>query len=280
MLVASFLFACSDDDDPTPPTPRPDPPTETRADDPASAYEVVEEGEELDRTGSIAGTVRWAGERPSGESFTVDVHSHVCGETQPSRALVISEGGGVRDAVLSLVNVRRGLANPAPEERVVIAHRGCRFEPHVTLVGVGWPIRFTSEDPVIHNVHGLRADDTVLDLGLPEAGASLERRIDRPGIIQLLDDAGHGWQQAWLHVSEHPYQAVSAEDGRFRIEGVLPGAYTLRVWHEGWRVLGESAGRPRYSAPVILTRQVSVSARQETTVDFELSQESSEIAGE
>ncbi len=279
MLIASVLCACSDDDRPTP---RQTPP---RANDevptePANEAYAIAEPEELARVGSIAGTVRWVGERPALESFTVDVHGAACGEAQPSRALRVSARGGVRDAVLELVGVRRGRPHEPPAEPITITHRGCRFEPHVTLAGVGWPIRFASEDPVLHNTHGLLDDDTVLDLGLPEAGAITERRLTRDGMIRLVDDAGHGWQLAWLRVSEHPYVAVTDEDGRFRVEGILPGAYTLRVWHEGWRVIGHESGRPRFSAPVILTREVSVMARQETTVDFELSQQSSEIAGE
>lgn len=277
-MFASILIGCSDDDRPTPPQTEvePPPPTETSSAD----YEVIEEGEELDRLGSIAGSVRWVGDRPELEEFTVDVHSHVCGERQPSRALRIADGGGVRDAVLSLVDIRRGVAHEAPAEPVVIAHEGCHFEPHALVVGTGWPLRFVNRDSILHNVRGLLDDDTVLDLGLPEQGATVERRVHRAGTVRLVDDAGHGWQQAWLHVSEHPYTVVSDESGRFRIESIPPGAYTLRVWHEGWRVVGRASGRPRFSAPVILTRQVSVAARQETTVDFELSQQSGEIAGE
>lgn len=279
MMIASILIGCSDDDRPTPPETHVEP-TPTSRESTDDGYQVIEEGDELDRLGSIAGSVRWVGDRPEVDELTVDVHSHVCGERQPSRALRIADNNGVLDAVLSLVDIERGVAHEPPTEPVVIAHEGCRFEPHARVVGTGWPLRFVNRDAILHNVRGLSGDDTVLDLGLPEEGAVLERSLSAPGIVRLVDDAGHGWQQGWLHVSEHPYAVVSDENGRFRIERIPPGAYTLRVWHEGWRITGEASGRPRYSAPVILTRQVSVSARQETTVDFELSQQSGEIAGE
>ena len=73
---------------------------------------------------------------------------------------------------------------------------------------------------------------------------------------------------------------MTDEAGRFRIPEIPPGRYTLRVWHEGWRVVGSDSGRPRFSSPVILTREVSVSPRQETAVDFELSQQLAELAGD
>lgn len=38
--------------------------------------------------------------------------------------------------------------------------------------------------------------------------------------------------QAFIRVDEHPYHGVTDASGRFRIEGVPTGRYTLEVWHE------------------------------------------------
>jgi hypothetical protein len=37
---------------------------------------------------------------------------------------------------------------------------------------------------------------------------------------------------AYIFVMDHPFYAVSAADGSFKIEGLPPGEYTLEVWHE------------------------------------------------
>ena len=43
----------------------------------------------------------------------------------------------------------------------------------------------------------------------------------------------HPWMGAQMAVFEHPYFAVSKEDGTFKIPGNLPdGEYTLHAWHE------------------------------------------------
>lgn len=234
---------------------------------------------EVTDTGVIAGNVRWQGDVPQPESFDVEMHRDECGASQPSRALRVSESGGVADVVVS-IDARTGAALETPSEPVVIDNEGCRFEPHVSAIGVGWTLLLRNSDSVLHNVHGYAGDDSVIDVGLPERGSTARRQLDAPGAVRLVDDAGHPWQQAWVHVFEHPYYAVSGEDGRFRIEDVPPGQYTLRLWHEGWRVVGTRAGRPRYSSPVVLSRSVAVSTEQETVVDFELSAESAEIAGD
>jgi hypothetical protein len=36
---------------------------------------------------------------------------------------------------------------------------------------------------------------------------------------------------AYVYVSESPYFGVTGADGRVRISGVPPGAYSVRVWH-------------------------------------------------
>jgi hypothetical protein len=37
---------------------------------------------------------------------------------------------------------------------------------------------------------------------------------------------------AWVGVFDHPFFAVTDEKGRFEIQGLPPGKYTVAVWHE------------------------------------------------
>ena len=51
------------------------------------------------------------------------------------------------------------------------------------------------------------------------------------GIYSVKCDV-HGWMQAYIRVDDHPYHAVTDARGKFRIEGIPPGTYTLELWHE------------------------------------------------
>lgn len=273
--IAAILFvACGSDDRPSESSSRRG--HAAAADEDEPGYRVVE----VTEVGAVGGNVRWGGELPELADIEVRTHRAECGETQPPRTLRVSSGGGVVDAVISLVDIRRGEALVPPEEPLTIDNVECRFEPHVLLAGAGWPLRFANSDSILHNVHVFSGRRSVLDLGLPERGVEVRRAIGEPGVYRAVDDAAHPWQEAWIHVFEHPYHATTDADGHFRISRVPPGRYTLRVWHEGWRVVGHDSGRPRHSNPVVLSRAVSVSVEHETVVDFELSQESSEIAGD
>lgn len=242
---------------------------------PAPEYEVVD----INDAGSIAGIVRWVGPAPDPLMLPVRAHARVCGDEQPSRAIRVSAGGGVPDTVVWLVDARRGKALEVPDEPATITVEGCRYEPHVLVAAVGTSIVFRSADPILHNVHGLIDGETVWDFALPREGSSAARTLEAPGIVRVLSDV-HSFMQGWVHAFAHPYYAVTDAEGRYRIPDVPPGQYVMRVWHEGWRVVGTEAGRPQYSSPIVLSRTLSVSQRQETTVDFQLSRASAEIAGE
>ena len=38
--------------------------------------------------------------------------------------------------------------------------------------------------------------------------------------------------RAWVVVAEHPFYAVTNDQGEFVLENVPPGEYTLQVWQE------------------------------------------------
>lgn len=274
LAALATLLACSDDEAPAR---RQDEvrPRDREQVELAPSYEVIDIGD----AGSIAGSVRWLGPPPDAVMLPVRAHREVCGDEQPSLAVQVGRSGGVPDTVVWLVNVRRGAAIELPPEPPVITLDDCRFQPRVLAVAVGTSVLFRSADPVIHNVHAFMDGTSVWDFALPTEGSAQTRTVEAPGVLRLLSDV-HSFMQGWLHAFTHPYFAVTDAEGRFRIASVPPGQYVMHVWHEGWRVVGTEAGRPRYSSPILLTRTVSVSQRQETTADFQLSRASAQIAGD
>lgn len=256
------------------PAPRRAEPEERSAPGPAG-YRVVD----VEEPGSLAGNVRWVGPVPAVEAIPVLARTEVCGSSQPSLALRVSPRGGVADTVVWLADIRAGLAAEPPPQVPTISVHGCRYVPHVLGVAIGWTLQFRNQDPTLQNVRAFHRGTTLWDFGLPERDASETREVRVLGPIHVVSDV-HAWMHAWVHAFPHPYFAVTGPEGRFRIPGVPPGQYVLRVWHEGWRIVGTRSGRPQYSSPVVLARTVSVISQQETTIDFELSRELGELAGE
>jgi hypothetical protein len=56
--------------------------------------------------------------------------------------------------------------------------------------------------------------------------------FDRPGIVRVFCDI-HSHMSAFVLVFSHPYYASTDGDGRYRIDNIPPGTYTVSAWHEG-----------------------------------------------
>jgi hypothetical protein len=42
----------------------------------------------------------------------------------------------------------------------------------------------------------------------------------------------HPWMKGYLFVFDHPFYAVTSKDGRFSLQGLPPGTYTIGAWQE------------------------------------------------
>ncbi|MCZ6916612.1 MAG: prealbumin-like fold domain-containing protein [Gemmatimonadetes bacterium] len=42
----------------------------------------------------------------------------------------------------------------------------------------------------------------------------------------------HGWMSGVLAVFDHPFFAVTGDDGTFSLDGLPPGDYVVEAWHE------------------------------------------------
>ena len=237
----------------------------------ARAYEVapVPDG------GSLRGVVRLAGLPPRLEPLAVNKNRDVCGDTKEPEALVVGPDRGVRGTVVLIEGVARGRK---PEIEALISNTHCVFVPHVSAVMAGARARVKNADPVLHNTHGVlvvkgtQGRTTVFNLALPNRDQVIDitKRLTRPGPIHVLCDA-HTHMTAWLYVHDSPYVAVTDEGGRYRIDGIPPGKYTVTMWHEGFTLKGrDKDGRPVYDEPRSIIREVTIAPSGTATLDVEL----------
>lgn len=182
-------------------------------------------------TGTLEGVVTLAGDTvPSPTTVENSTDPEICGTEHSLRNLVVSrEGRGVRHVVVSLTGVAEEEIPDRAPGRLVIDNRDCQFVPHVAVATVGDTVVARNSDPTLHNTHyygPMRSN-----IALAEQGMTASRVARRPGLVTVLCDV-HGWMKAYIRIDPHPFHAVTDARGRFRIEGVPPGRYTLRIWHE------------------------------------------------
>ena len=105
------------------------------------------------------------------------------------------------------------------------------FVPHVLAVDTGTLVDFPNNDSIYHNVFSLSKPKR-FDLGRYAKGKSRAVRFDRPGIVRVFCEI-HSHMSAFVLVFSHPYYAPTDSDGRYRIDNIPPGTYTVSAWHEG-----------------------------------------------
>ena len=117
------------------------------------------------------------------------------------------------------------------EGRAVLDQRNETFTPYVLPVQVGTTVHFPNNDEVFHNVFSLSSTKR-FDLGRYEQGASKSILFDRPGVVRLFCDI-HSHMSAFVIVFSHRYFTTTDDRGRYSIEDVPPGQYTIIAWADG-----------------------------------------------
>ena len=239
-------------------------PASAEVEAPASGYTAIEVAD----PGRVVGHVRFTGPRPRLAPMEVDHQMQACGSSQPSPVLTIGQGGGLADVVVSVEDVTSGRELPERAAPPVVDQIHCRYVPHVLALALGERVIFRNGDPVLHNVRAEWTDGTLwFNVGQPRSGDASAHVADRTGVARLLCDAGHPWMLAWVHVFDHPYFAVTGDDGAFEIVGLPPGEHRVRFWHASWEVIGTASGRPTHGEPVVIERTVAVPPNGEVVVD-------------
>jgi plastocyanin len=146
--------------------------------------------------------------------------------TAPARELP-----DTRRAVVYLESAPRAAFDAGETPRLRMDQRNETFVPHVLAVSAGMLVDFPNNDSTYHNVFSLSRTKR-FDLGRYARGRSKSVRFDQPGIVRVFCDI-HSHMSAFILVFGHPYFALTAGDGQYRIGGIPPGSYTVMAWHEG-----------------------------------------------
>lgn len=158
-----------------------------------------------------------------------------------------------RRSVVYLDPAPRAAFDLRDEPRARMDQRNETFVPHVLAIVAGTTVDFPNNDSTYHNVFSLSKART-FDLGRYAAGHSKAVRFDKPGIVRVFCEI-HSHMSAYILVFSHRYFAVTDDEGRYRIDNVPAGTYTVVAWN---------------GAMPTTSRRVTVPETGDATLDFVL----------
>lgn len=135
--------------------------------------------------------------------------------TQPPVAVVYLDGASSRPVSL-----------PVKE----VGQKDLTFIPAILPIQVGTTVEFPNLDDTYHNIFSYSPAKR-FDLGRyrPEERPIPSVVFDKPGLVTLRCDI-HEHMRGLILVLNTPYFAMSDSAGRFRLEGLPSGHYTLKAW--------------------------------------------------
>ena len=236
-------------------------------------YEIID----VSDGGTVKGQAIWKGSMPKLPPLKVFADLDSCGTHVPSPALRIDPAtNGIHEVLVYLERVERGksaaTAYPLRMGKSAShpAGRACQFERHMIPFVRTAEVALINFEPILHNPHLFSEKQSLFNIAMPAANREIATTLGRArGVGLRLQCDVHVHMNAWAAALEHPYFAVTDEQGKFEIAGIPPGSYTLVAWHPGFNIVKFSASRPVYDEPHVIRQPVEVSSKAQVESRFE-----------
>ena len=182
-------------------------------------------------SGQITGTVFFDGTPPQPKI----VSPPSCWVMVPDDTVVVNSNGTLKNVMVYLKDAPPGDGGGPP---VILDQHNAQYNPKVVCLQVGQPLIVRNSDPQIHNVHIHSTVNQEQNFGMINEGQHDPIVFSAPEFFKIGCDV-HPWMDAEVGVFDHPYFAVTGDDGTFTLRSVPPGHYTLQARHELYGVLSQ-----------------------------------------
>ena len=183
-------------------------------------------------TVAVGGETRFEGTPPAARPVDFGGDAYCSGQHPNGLATAdvrVGAGGGLRDVIVYLKEAPEGAG--ASEEPITLDQVNCEYTPRVLALQAKQTLIIRNSDATLHNVHVRSERNREFNIGQPIRGITSRRTFDIAEVGLHVSCDVHGWMEGHIAVFDHPYYAVTAEDGSFSIDDVPAGNYVLEAWH-------------------------------------------------
>ena len=216
-------------------------------------------------SGTIEGIVSYAGKNKTPKNLKMD-SDPICGtaHTIPPKKedFILSETNQFKNVIVWLKDV--AFEDELKADSATINQVGCLYTPHINTFTVGQKVFIKNSDQTLHNVNSQSEVNESFNSAQPAGVPDIEKSFTSPEDPFYIKCDVHPWMKAWIMVANHPYFAVTDENGYFKIDNVPEGTYEVIFWQEKLSNLPKKKYViPTNTLPVVVEKKDSV------TLDFE-----------
>lgn len=196
-----------------------------------------------DAYGTVVGQFVLEGEIPQLKPLVAagDVgvnNSAICAAANiPDDSLVVdSRSKGIANVFVYLLKADKVYPNlkESLKKEIEFDQKGCRFIPHALFVRTDQVVLVKSSDNCAHNTRTVPLKNQQQNYSLianDRTGVPFKNKLPERLPIEIQCNI-HPWMKARWLVLDHPYGAISDEQGEFKIADLPAGDHELIVWQE------------------------------------------------
>lgn len=150
---------------------------------------------------------------------------------QAKRYEIVTKGGVLStQPPLAVVYLEGAFPQPASLPVKQMVQKDLTFIPSLLPVRVGTTVQFPNLDDTYHSIFSYSPAKR-FDVGRyrPEERPIPSEIFDKPGLVTLRCDI-HEHMRGLILVLNTPYFVMTGTDGRFQLQGLPAGRYTLKAW--------------------------------------------------
>jgi plastocyanin len=214
-----------------------------------------------DKWATVKGTVVYPAAKAVPERKKLDVsqdkeHCLSKGDILDESLIVNPKNKGIKNVILWLRPDSDDFKAVLPKEQihpddakrkpadVVIDQPCCMFIKRITTARVGDTIVVKNPAPVAHNFRWSSGNNGELNNTVAkESSYRMENPLVAENTAINFSCTIHPWMSGHVRVFDHPYFAVTDDDGKFEIKNAPVGKFRIVLWQEKVGFLGGKMGR-------------------------------------
>jgi len=190
-------------------------------------------------SGTLKGNIKYEGKVPNKKSLKMD-SDPVCGNAHKgnvqSQSFVVDSNNNLQNVLIWIKDVN--YSGPIPDNNKIIDQVGCVYKPRILGIMKGQELLIKNSDATLHNVHSYSKNNTSFNFAMPKVVKEKKTIFTKAEDPFHIKCDVHPWMKSWVAVFDHPYYAITDENGDYMIENIPEGEYTVVAFQEKFKLKG------------------------------------------